>query len=905
MPATTPPYIFTQGIPDNIYLPADGQGVEYTTILNIGLSGTLSLENCYDKYGVLWRWSTFESGASANTNLLALGIDSSTNSSGLCALSSTRVPFPSSWATTTCFSDASNIPVSLTPQYGTYPKTWQNERPLSAELFNPVAVNTICSAVSITFTLSTDLWSDSHTVPLSVGNSHIFELSLLENGSTALTLSRNQATILTLNATSSGSCYDVATATFNDWVISETKQLTSYPPPIISIYTPNRFVLSGSVINFENISTSLELVTGLNINLDDGKSIFLSGNNINNSFSVSYDILGYKTIHVTVLPDYNGLTLTQSFPNIIQVVENYDDVSPTEYRSQLTPISLPWSTPPVVYSNDWVTEDNINSCFKKFYDNLDYLESRGRVYNSNVTDYFGYLGVQPLDSELNRSRCLRWTWQDLDCLNSNLPYTVTWADVLSSSIPGLRGVWTSNALSGSCGTWFDNRPRARDVSISCYQKYCTEWKWISRKLETAAIPITWSQSVSGGQYQKRWYYEPCESEDRSIDISCSTGVWNVNIPKLDTYYDPIANPYRQPRCILTGIASKNNQIYLTRKIQLLLLTKEYNYGTNFLPRLYSNLKNICIDSQDKIYVLDSTQSRVDVYTYQTGTPGEDWELFTSWGGVGTAGSNIRFFNPNDIHIDQLDNVWVCDTGNNVVKHYSNSGTWIKTLRDDVFKDNPPTSLCVDSQKNVHILTGKEIRIYTYDGAFVGIYKHDEIEGAIKINSSHNREVVYVISQTQAGKYFRNGIFFGYIIEEKQNVTNINAIYQDEFRNILITTDDKVLKYPDLMLLERIKDTLPTSYWTLQDLYIHKNEYIQSWVYTKSFQRLWDNIEIFRNTLYFSSGNCKSYVGPIHEKEKMVIGQNEIVTSTVVNRVLGYLWENLYTLIDYFDPDCRN
>lgn len=903
--ATTPPYIFTQGIPDKIYLPVDGSGVEYTTILDIGLSGILTLDNCYDKYGVLWRWSTFETG------MVPLSV-AFTSSTGLCALSTTRTPFPSSWATTTCFTTAGTaVPPNIVGYPGTYPKQWQKEGALSATFFNKFAVNNICSAASITFTLSTSYWTSVQTIPLSVGNSALFELSLSGTGTSQLTVSRYQPTILYLNVTSTGRCLEVATLSANDWTITETRQLTSYPPPNIKLYTPNRFILSGTTVHFENISTSLEQVTSLNINLDDNKVLFLSGNDINNSFNSSYDILGYKTITVTVQPQYNNQTIIQTFPNIIQVVDHYDDISPTEYRSQITPISLPWVEQPTVMPNDWVTEDNINSCFKKFYDNLNYLESRGRVYNNTVTDYFGYLGAQPSDSDLLFGTCLRWTWQDLDCLNTNLPYTVTWADVLSS-IPGLRGVWTSSALSGNCGTWISNRPGARNFNISCYEKYCTEWKWKSRTLANAIVPITWYQTAAGvtsagdiRPYTKKWQYEPCVSENQSIDTSCNAGVWNVNIPKLDTYYDPIANPYKQIRCTYTGIASKNNQIYLTRKIQALLFTKNYNFGASYLPKLYSNIKNICLDSQNKIYLLDSIQSRVDVYTYQTDTPGDDWELFTSWGGVGTAGANVRFFNPNDIHIDQLDNVWVCDTGNNVVKHYSNSGTWIKTLRDEAFINTPPLSLCVDSQKNVHILTSKEIRIYTYNGTFVDTYNYSELPNTIRINTSYNRELIYAISSTQAGKYFRNGVFFGYIIKQKENVENIKAIFQDEFRNVLITTDDKILKYPDIMILERIKDTLPSSYWSLEDLYIHKNEYIQNWVYTKSLQRLWDNIEIFRNTLYFSSGNCKSYVGPVHEKEKIVIGQNEIVTSTVINRALGYLWENFYTLIDYFDPNCRN
>ena len=106
-----------------------------------------------------------------------------------------------------------------------------------------------------------------------------------------------------------------------------------------------------------------------------------------------------------------------------------------------------------------------------------------------------------------------------------------------------------------------------------------------------------------------------------------------------------------------------------------------------------------------------------------------------------------------------------------------------------------------------------------------------------------------------------------------------------------------------MTIKRLKGTLPSNYWSLDDILIHKEEYIQNWVYTKSFQRMWDNIEIFRNTLLFDSTTCKGYKPPVHGKEKMIIGQNEIVTSTVINRVLGYLWDNFNTLLDYFDPSC--
>jgi len=130
-------------------------------------------------------------------------------------------------------------------------------------------------------------------------------------------------------------------------------------------------------------------------------------------------------------------------------------------------------------------------------------------------------------------------------------------------------------------------------------------------------------------------------------------------------------------------------------------------------------------------------------------------------------------------------------------------------------------------------------------------------------------------------------------------------YHDEYRNLLITNNDIILKYVDVMELTQKSNNSNTNFWSKEDLFIHKEEYVQNWVYTKSLQRLWDNIELFRNSLFYTSGYCKSYTPPIHSKDKIIIGQNEIVTSAVINRVLGYLWDNFYTLIKFYDPDCKN
>jgi hypothetical protein len=166
-------------------------------------------------------------------------------------------------------------------------------------------------------------------------------------------------------------------------------------------------------------------------------------------------------------------------------------------------------------------------------------------------------------------------------------------------------------------------------------------------------------------------------------------------------------------------------------------------------------------------------------------------------------------------------------------------------------------------------------------------------------------MTYILFDTLVLKYFRNGVFAGYAISDIPGLSNMSSIYHDEFRNLLVTFNENIYKTVDVMKLKANTGNLPSTFWSLNDLFINKEEYVQNWVYNKSFQRLWDNIEMMRNTIFFgTSGACTMYTPPPHSKDKILIGQNEIVTSTVINRCITYLWDNYNSLIKYFDPNCK-
>lgn len=886
-------YTFNPGINEIVYLPIDGRINFFESTFKAGLTGgSLAVERCYGKYGVKWKWSTFESTASA-----------------INALSSLQPIYPSTWSSMQCTLSAGTLIVD-TP--GAYPKKWTAEKPLSSSLFNPSFIE--CVGSNITWTLSSQNWSVQQIVPLSVSEKFNFELRFLDYGQQIYTTSIHQNTNFTLTAKLSVQCIDTTSTplTTESTEIVEAYNFTTIAPPQLNIYTPNKFILSGATVGFQNLFTSTNFITGLLIDFDDGKTLFLSGEKIKTYyFNTKYDILGFKTLKITAYTTYPAQqTYTVQYPNIIQVLDKYDTISPQEYRTANEPILLPHSEQPTIGSNDWVVEDNINVCFKEFYKNLEYLDSRSKTYNSTYSNYTGYLG--PLPTVIGGTQYNpKWTWEDADCLNTYLDYDITWRKLLSADNPLDSGEFVSY------GTWQDHICPVTIISFDCTQRSsltgidCLQWSWKARKSTNVSDVfefVTWKDARSTGKNIKQWKYDICPSEDYII---CEEGVWNVNIPGINDYYNDFGNTAIQPRCIYYSVATKNNKIYTNQKTQIKLLSSDYS-ATFYAKRKtldglreFSDLKTIRLDSNDKIFVLDNILSQVGVFKYDKESRGDDWTLMANWGGVGSG--LYKFSNPKDLHVDQYDNVWVVDAGNFSVKHYSNTGTWIKTIQDDVFKNSAPLSVCVDSQSQIHVLTNKQIRVYSYEGNFLFAYNFSDKlseNSPRRINTSHNREIIYLATNKQVLKFFRNGVFSGYIINNKDKVFNIQDIYQDEYRNLLIATNDKILKYVDLMSQTQIRGSLPENYWTLNDILIHKEEYIQNWVYSKSFQRLWDNIEIFRNSLYFDNTKCKSYRPPLYGKDDMIIGQNEIVTSAVINRVLGYLWANLNTLLDYFDPYCE-
>jgi len=836
-------------------------------------------------------------------------------------------PYPSvKYSFNSGISSTINLPVDIsTSNFGysipvTYTASLSVKVSNGSDFTNNPTYYTLSSTV---WSLNTSLWEAPTQISLPALNpaEYLYSLRLSGDGFIPSTVSYYNDTLVYLNATKFITC-KINVPSYggsSDWRSKTTNlnlsyKITSKAPSELKFYTPNKYVLTGVPVKFENISTRTNSLCSVTITFNDGTpTIVLSGAKVSNSFYTTFNSLGPKTIKATGIINYTPTPITLTLTDVVVVTPEYDSVYPDSYYSTSSPFSLPFSNKIQIAPNDWAVADVFNSCIEKFYKNLQYLESLGNPYNGTYSDYIGWLGplITTTSTTLETvTSCPIHTWQDVNC---NIPpyRNITWNNALSAG--GYVGSFAS------CGTWKQQTCIGSRIAPNCLQKYCLLWQWYARKQDNSNIDITWKKTKSNQAYAKKWSYEPCEL---SPPTNCDEGHWNVNIPKLNRYYTPLSfcdlnrlytSPFYQTQtlnsCNYCSVVSRNNIIYAAQKTQVKVLSSNYEATFYSFENLFddvtafSNIKNICIDSQNRIIVLDADLTQVGIYTITNNT----WELFTSWGGVGSVNSKSRFLSPNDIHVDQLDNIWVTDIGLKAIKGFSNTGTWLITIKNDEFVTDVPISLCVDSQNNIHVLTSKQISVYTTQGTYLYSYDYKSyVSGtAVRINTSYNREIIYLCTNNQVIKFFRNGAFNGYIIKSKRCVNNITSVYQDEYRNLLITSNQNILKFSDLMKISPLKGKLPDYYWKLEDLYIHPEEYVQNWVYNKSLQRLWDCIEIFRSTVMFTNnqGICKQYKPPKYLKEDILVGQNEIVTSTVINRSLSYLWENFITLIDFFDSSC--
>jgi len=622
--------------------------------------------------------------------------------------------------------------------------------------------------------------------------------------------------------------------------------------PISRLFTKSYYYQINDEVKITNVwNTTLNGATPLQTTIFSNKLIppvtFKNTGEQQSLFFGSQDIGFVDLSAVTVFRDSRGnmYDIIYEFPDVIQIVDTYDDVVPKHYDSGFTPLHLTYKSAPRLAPNEWVTDDNVNSIIDKLDTTITELDGYTNVYKQ--TNVLAGIIEQTIAPYI-------------------LPATDTLIDAQYGNILRFTGI-PLQVINIPEYIVLENAPDPLYIDIHTPLSYATltviGYRWVTPETDLLGFE-NFVPPVTGVPYRGATVMPV----SKNIVVGYANG-----IVLFDSDY-PIS---------IRGVEDSVDKLFT-----------------------FTNIQSIQTTSNDYIIIIDSAVSRVSVYSIVNNA----FELFSTWGSYGSAQSRQGFNKPQDLHIDQDDLLWIADTGNSCIKKFTISGKNLLTITNDVFVDNPPISVCVDSQRNIHALTKTQVHVFDQYGTYQFSYNFKKyFVTPKKINTSYNRETIYITYNNGVAKYFRTGSFYQFIFDDYMlpdgtTLTGYNTISQDASRNLYITIDNVIFVVSDLMKLEKYKNSITENLiWDVDQIYIHKDEYIQPWVYLKSFHRLWDNIEALRNSLFYQTKGCKKYNPPVYTKEEITIGQNEIVTNAVVNRIAQQLWSNIETIIQYFDPNC--
>lgn len=726
-----------------------------------------------------------------------------------------------------------------------------------------------------------------------------FKASSLIPTTINLTLTATKIAKITLNSLDSPEDWKLKQINF---IEKETILIT--PLRFIKLFTPNYYSIIDTpvIVTLQSLLEEPYELISVRVSFENSNNI-LELSTVSLSGLITFNQLGISNANIelkikNVISNFID-TINYTIPNFSETVEELDQIDPKFFRTQFSDSNLVYQEIPKISPNEWVVADNINSIITKIYNAADKLKNLSTLYDTNKNLFYGW--IEPITTSSIE------VWQNLEspCSNDSIWESFTCInpeEVNEFNLPLFQKTWQYHECDFPAG------------DPSCLQKYCIEWRWKSRKKQTSLIKTTWKNTQKENEFEKKWKFEKCEIDPDPIN--CNFGQWNIS--NIDLLQFPISNCTEgAQRCnVIDVVQTKGDKRIIAYPTEIQLY--DNTYENNFIARRgiadelfsFQNISSICLNQEERIFVLDKQIPRVTVF--EINKENNTFNLISNWGQFGLK-QNINGFNkPNDLEIDNNNNVWIADSGNKCVKKFTAQGKGLLILDDNEFESNPPKSIAIDNDNNIHVLVDTKIKVYDQQGIFLFEYKLQDNVLGTKIKSSFTKDAIYVTYNFGILKYFKTGTFAysllqDYFCQDNNFLQGFNSVSQDHNRNLHITLQDKILKVADLMQLTQIGSTISDAlYWQLGDLLIDKEEYIQSWVYSKSFHRLWDNIELIRNSLIYENDpqSCKSYTIPVFDKKDLILGQNEIVTNSVVNRFSEQLWANLTSIFQYFDPRCE-
>jgi ABC-type Fe3+ transport system permease subunit/streptogramin lyase len=127
-------------------------------------------------------------------------------------------------------------------------------------------------------------------------------------------------------------------------------------------------------------------------------------------------------------------------------------------------------------------------------------------------------------------------------------------------------------------------------------------------------------------------------------------------------------------------------------------------GPGLAPGQFNRAEGLCVDSTDRIYVADSCNHRIQVFS-------SDGKFLSAYGKAGTAAGEFSY--PYDIQVDAQGRQFVCEFGNSRIQVFDASNKSIEVIGKAggaPGEFNNPWSIALDSKGNLYVADSQNHRV---------------------------------------------------------------------------------------------------------------------------------------------------------------------------------------------------
>ena len=367
-------------------------------------------------------------------------------------------------------------------------------------------------------------------------------------------------------------------------------------------------------------------------------------------------------------------------------------------------------------------------------------------------------------------------------------------------------------------------------------------------------------------------------------------------------------------------------------------TRDYKEVNDTSP----DIRSMKVLENGKIIAVAPGFNRVVCYSKldPTGSSGDKDVLFLyDFGDFGGRGAKLKFNHPIALDVDEpreeANEQWlyVLDEGNQCVKAYSDTGVWKFTSPYVLEEDETAISIAVGIDHLIHVLTNKRVLILDQNGV-VGQYEPTKT-GALQLCRSRTGKFIYILYPTDIEKVTTSGKYLGnfrFSDQWKKFGTDVNSeLYKNarpwgarmmtatRHNQIYIVLDNCMLVYSDYLIEKSLASlNFEQFMWRPEDIMVHKQEYMQDWVINTSLQRLHDNINLFKRSIYsrirvqdrdggklivFDDLAPREYAKlQIADKKQIFLPSNAPVSAKVINDQLELLYNSLLVLLSFVQDE---